>query len=236
MDRRGLLQPFERGLLGGRRRKGFVVIALGALLSIGVVVVTLAPAAASTVFADGFESGDLSAWTANIGLVAQQQDVFAGSWAARAQGNASPAYAYEELPIATPSLTAETWFDVVSRSTRVGLVRLETASGSNLVTLSVNMAGELVERNDVTGTVSTTSIVPENGVWHHLRVEMRGPHCRVCVDGIEIVNRRLSARAPASGGIALAAYTGGVGECTLFYDNVAVTPLDTSADVVRQAP
>ena len=170
MDRRGLLQPFERGLLGGRRRKGFVVIALGALLSIGVVVVTLAPAAASTVFADGFESGDLSAWTANIGLVAQQQDVFAGSWAARAQGNASPAYAYEELPIATPSLTAETWFDVVSRSTRVGLVRLETASGSNLVTLSVNMAGELVERNDVTGTVSTTSIVPENGVWHHLVV------------------------------------------------------------------
>jgi len=30
---------------------------------------------------------------------------------------------------------------VVSRSTRVGLVRLETASGSNLVTLSVVVAG-----------------------------------------------------------------------------------------------
>ena len=32
--------------------------------------------------------------------------------------------------------------------------------------------------------------------------------------------------APASGGIALAAYTGGVGECTVYYDNVLVTALD----------
>jgi acid phosphatase len=169
MDRR-LPLKFERGGLAGNMRRGVAAIALGALLSIVVLVVTVAPAAALTIFADGFESGDLSGWTANVGLVAQQQDVLAGAWAARAQGNASPAYAYEQLPSASPSLTAETWFDVVSHSTRVRLLRLETASGSNLVTLSMNMAGELVERNDVSGTITRTSLVPANGVWHHLVV------------------------------------------------------------------
>ena len=39
-------------------------------------------------------------------------------------------------------------------------------------------------------------------------------------------DRRMASRIPDSGGIALAAYTGGVGECTVFYDNVVVTSLD----------
>jgi hypothetical protein len=34
---------------------------------------------------------------------------------------------------------------------------------------------------------------------------------------------RSIARAERRGGIALAAYTGGVGECTVYYDNVIVT-------------
>jgi len=78
--------------------------------------------------------------------------------------------------------------------------------------------------------VGRYDVLNANGVWHHLRVEVRGPRCRVLVDGAEIANRRLSARMPASGGIALAAYTGGVGECLVFYDNIAVTPLDAAAD------
>ena len=156
---------------GRRKRNGLASAALAVSLSIFTAVTTVAPAAASTVFADGFESGDLSGWTANVGLIAQQRDVFAGAWAARAQGDASPAYAYEQLPSPSPSLTAETWFNVIGRSTRVGLLRLETATGSNLVTLSLNMAGELAERNDVSGVTTTTSVAPANGVWHHLVVQ-----------------------------------------------------------------
>src|SRR6266550_3609523 len=134
---------------GRRKRKGLATAGLAVSLSIFTAVTTVAPAAASAAFADGFESGDLSGWTANVGLIAQQHDVFAGAWAARAQGDASPAYAYEQLPSPSLSLTAETWFNVIGRSTRVGLLRLETATGSNLVTLSLNMAGEFAERNDV---------------------------------------------------------------------------------------
>jgi len=65
-----------------------------------------------------------------------------------------------------------------------------------------------------------------NGTWHHVRVEVRGLRATVRIDGEVQFDRRVSARLPGAGGIALAAYTGGVGECTVFYDNVVVTPLD----------
>ncbi len=68
-----------------------------------------------------------------------------------------------------------------------------------------------------------------NGVWQHLRVEVRGTRCRVVVNGAEVIDRRVSSRLPASGGIALPAYTGGVGQCTVYYDNVAVVPLGAPA-------
>jgi hypothetical protein len=62
-----------------------------------------------------------------------------------------------------------------------------------------------------------------NGVWHHLRVEAHGQHVRVWVNGALAIDRADVRRARANGRIALAAYTGGVGECTVFYDNVVVT-------------
>ena len=64
-----------------------------------------------------------------------------------------------------------------------------------------------------------------NGAWQHLRVEVRGAYCRVVVNGDEVISRRVPLRPPSSGGIALAAYTGGIGECTVYYDNVVVTAL-----------
>lgn len=62
-----------------------------------------------------------------------------------------------------------------------------------------------------------------NGVWHHLRVEARGQHFRVWVNGELSIDRADARRARPNGRIALAAYTGGVGECTVYYDNVVVT-------------
>jgi 3-keto-disaccharide hydrolase len=62
-----------------------------------------------------------------------------------------------------------------------------------------------------------------NGVWNHLRVEARGQRFRVWVNGSLTVDRLDSRHARPRGRIALAAYTGGVGECTVYYDNVVVT-------------
>lgn len=67
------------------------------------------------------------------------------------------------------------------------------------------------------------SVLNPNGVWHHLRVEARGQRFRVWVNGALAIDRPDARRARPNGRIALAAYTGGVGECTVYYDNVVVT-------------
>jgi hypothetical protein len=64
-----------------------------------------------------------------------------------------------------------------------------------------------------------------NSVWHHLRVEVRGNRVRVTVNGdlaVEAVDKK--GRRP-NGRIALSAYTGGTGECLVYYDHVVVTAL-----------
>lgn len=65
-----------------------------------------------------------------------------------------------------------------------------------------------------------------NGVWNHLRVEIRGDRLRVRVNGDVRLERTDARSARPRGGIALPAYTGGVGQCTVYYDNVIVTKLD----------
>jgi hypothetical protein len=64
-----------------------------------------------------------------------------------------------------------------------------------------------------------------NGMWHHLRVEARGNHYRVFVNGELMVDREDAHKSFPAGRIALPAYTGGVGQCTVYYDNIVVTPL-----------
>lgn len=68
-----------------------------------------------------------------------------------------------------------------------------------------------------------------NGVWQHLRVELRGSRVRVLVNGTQVVDKRVPVKLATSGAIALAAYTGGVGQCTVYYDNVVVTGLGDGA-------
>jgi len=71
------------------------------------------------------------------------------------------------------------------------------------------------------------SVENGNGAWHHLRIECRGSRFRVFVDGVLKLDRddpKLASKY-GKGRIALAAYTGGVGQCTIWYDNIVVAPL-----------
>jgi hypothetical protein len=77
------------------------------------------------------------------------------------------------------------------------------------------------------------SVVNANGMWHHLRVEARGHLYRVFVNGDLVLERTDSRRARPKGRIALPAYTGGVGMCTVYYDNVIVTPIASVASDSR---
>jgi hypothetical protein len=65
-----------------------------------------------------------------------------------------------------------------------------------------------------------------NGTWNHIRIEAIGSRFRVFVNGALKLDRPDVKNARASGRIALPAYTGGVGLCTVYYDNIVVTSLD----------
>jgi hypothetical protein len=62
-----------------------------------------------------------------------------------------------------------------------------------------------------------------NGAWSHVRIEAKGERYRVFVNGRLVIEAADDQR--PQGRIALAAYTGGVGECTAWFDNVVVTKL-----------
>lgn len=72
--------------------------------------------------------------------------------------------------------------------------------------------------------VGKARVTNANGTWSHVRLEAKGDRFRVYVDR-ELKIERRDTRRPA-GRIALAAYTGGVGKCTVYYDNVVVTRLE----------
>jgi hypothetical protein len=79
--------------------------------------------------------------------------------------------------------------------------------------------------------VGSGKVENANGVWHHMRIEIHGKAFRVLVDGTLVVDHHLKLKSPPhGGGIVLAAYAGGMAQCTVYYDNVAVTPLAAKAD------
>jgi hypothetical protein len=84
-------------------------------------------------------------------------------------------------------------------------------------------------------TLGRANVVNGNGIWHHLRVEARGHRYRVFVNGrLEIDHVDPRASSP-DGGIALPAYTGGAGKCTVYYANVVVTALGPEPAGAREA-
>jgi hypothetical protein len=66
----------------------------------------------------------------------------------------------------------------------------------------------------------------QNGHWHHLRIEARGARYQVFVNGALKINYDDQANTRPAGRLALAAYTGGKGQCEVLYDNVVVRSLN----------
>ena len=64
-----------------------------------------------------------------------------------------------------------------------------------------------------------------NGAWHHVRIYLHGNRYRVYLDQKLVVDYTDVDDSRPRGRIALAAYTGGVGECEILYDNVVVRAL-----------
>jgi hypothetical protein len=125
------------------------------------------------VFRDGFESGDLSQWTVASGVVAQQQEVASGSWAARASTSSAAAYAYRQLAQTQTELSYQLRFKVATQGANpLILQRVRTDTGTSIVKVYLDSAGKLAYRNDIAGVAATSSLVPSRGDWHTLLVRV----------------------------------------------------------------
>jgi chitodextrinase len=154
------------------------------------------PAAATTpttgtLFADGFESGDLSKWTTVNGLTVQQGQVFAGLWGAEATGNLTSAYAWKDLASTRSELYLQIHFKVLSQGANsIYLARLRAATGTPLVTLFLSSTGKLGYRNETTSVANTSTSTAAAGAWHtaqlHVLVNDASSTVEVWLDGARL--------------------------------------------------
>jgi parallel beta-helix repeat protein len=143
-------------------------------------------------FTDGFESGNLSKWTLNSGLVAQQAQVSAGVWAAEGLTNGTGgASGTKQLSPSKNDLYYAIRFKVQSRaaSTPINLLRFRNtlAAASPIATLSVTATSRIQLRNDVTSVATLSNTVAADGSWHqaqvHVVVNGTSSQTEVWIDG-----------------------------------------------------
>jgi len=147
--------------------------------------------ASGVAFSDDFESGSLSQWTVRNGATIQQQEVYAGMWAARATSTGGQAYAYKTLSTAQPNLFYDHQFKVLSQGGgNVSVVRFLTSSGGAIFTIMRGPTGRLIYYNQVTGVSTTSTTAVPTGAWHELEVHAfingSGSSVEVWLDGAKI--------------------------------------------------
>jgi chitodextrinase len=173
--------------------------ALAPLALMGILLALTVSTAAATdvVFSDGFESGNLSQWTASSGMVVQQQVTYEGSWAARATATGSPGYAYKNLSTPLSELYYDGRFQVISQGTaNVSLARFRTAANGSLFSIFRLGNGKLSYFNSLTG-IATSGPLITTGSWHELEVHAlingNSSLVEVWLDGTKVVIKNAEA-------------------------------------------
>jgi fibronectin type 3 domain-containing protein len=143
-------------------------------------------------FKDGFESGNLSGWVnQGNGLLAQQQTVLEGTFAAEANSSGPASWAYTLLGTPKNDLYAQVWFKIISKgANNVNLLRFRsgtTGTGGAILGVFVSSTGKLGITNDAGGG-STTSVTTVNPGWHSLQahVNIVTGQVEVWLDGVSI--------------------------------------------------
>ena len=130
------------------------------------------PAAAAPVFADGFESGDLSAWTHHRRAHHRRQSPStAAPMRPKATRPAAGPYAKKTLPSTYADGYARVWFQVVSQTSQVNLLRLRDAADASIGFAYIGTTGRLGFHNDALGTNVLSATSPGPG-WHALELHV----------------------------------------------------------------
>ena len=122
------------------------------------------PAATLPLYADGFESGDLSGWTACTGLVVESSDAHSGTYAAEGSTTAGATYARRVLGSTYSDAYARVAFELKSHTSQVTLLRLRDVSNNGSY-LYVTAGGNLGFHNDSTALNTNSSTAVDSG-WH----------------------------------------------------------------------
>ena len=143
---------------------------IGAVAAVALCLATLPafPSSAAQIFGDGFESGNLTAWTGSASFTVQQSTVHDGEWAGRARSTGAPSHAFRSFAGQT-ELSSTLWFNVASRSTAVWLTSFRPSSGGATLLVGLNGKGKLIARNNVTKVTYASAITVTSG-WHELEV------------------------------------------------------------------
>jgi chitodextrinase len=122
-------------------------------------------------FADNFETGNLSLWAAQQQMNVQSQQVHGGAYAARGTSTGSPTYAVAQLPSSQSSVYWSSYIRIISNKTAAGLLEVQTAGGAPVVAFYVTDKGKLAFTNDIAGTTVSSPANFGNG-WHQLKVHV----------------------------------------------------------------
>src|SRR5215213_2307639 len=146
----------------------------------------------SVLFGDGFETGNLAAWTSVTNLVITSQEHYSGSFAARGTSTGTTAnFANKDLSPTQSNLYFATSFKVLSLgSTSAYLQRFRTSANGALAGIFISgTTGKLGYRNDVTASSTTNGPIVTPNVWHQLQthVQINGASSlvEVWLDGVQ---------------------------------------------------
>jgi hypothetical protein len=145
----------------------------------------------TTVFADGFESGNLSLWNHVSGAVTvETTNVDTGTYAADASPAGTPAWAWASITPQT-DLTYEVDFTINSKTSAAAtLMQLRQSGGTPILTVSLSGATNRLRIHDnVSGATATSKTTVSEGAWHHLLVHLvigAAGTTNVSLDGTDI--------------------------------------------------
>ncbi|MEA2449487.1 MAG: large repetitive protein [Thermoleophilaceae bacterium] len=156
----------------------------------GTVSATVNPA---SLFSDGFESGNLSAWTSSKGLTVQPAVFRSGAFAARGTATAGVTWARKRLPADYSEVAYRVAFRMDTAPNPSGtILKLRTAADGPIVGLFVNSSRRLGIRNEITATSKTGATTLAIGQWYtiELRAVVNGAagSTEVKVDGARVAD------------------------------------------------
>jgi hypothetical protein len=148
------------------------------------------PGTVPAIFTDGFESGNLSAWTSSGGLTVEGTTTHTGSFAVEGSTANGNTYAKKLLPSTYTDAYSRVFVDLKSESSQVNLLRHRTAADVSIAYVFVNASGQLGLRNDIAGTTTTSALVVSPGAWHeielHTMINGTSSVVEVWLDGVRV--------------------------------------------------